>query len=190
MADHYSPGIGRFTKRVRAPLTPIAVQYEDSESRSYLPRDLDVSPSDNSKTKKEGVSRTYKGFDGYSPFFAYLGQEGYGVNVQLREGKTHVQKEADDFIDMSIRSARRVSDLPLLLRLDAGNDATDNVNLCLDQNADFLIKRNPRKEKPEDWLALAQQDARCEEPRPGKNVYLGSMRVQPEKFIKPVRLVY
>ena len=28
---------------------------------------IDVSPFDNSKTKKEGVSRTYKGVDGYAP---------------------------------------------------------------------------------------------------------------------------
>jgi hypothetical protein len=46
-------------------------------SEGYIPLDVDVSPFDNSKTKKEGVSRTYKGFDGYSPIFAYLGAEGY-----------------------------------------------------------------------------------------------------------------
>jgi len=32
---------------------------------------------DNSKTKKEGVSRTYKGDDGYAPIAAYLGGEGW-----------------------------------------------------------------------------------------------------------------
>lgn len=177
-------------KRARAPLTPVFVKYSEDESKAYLPLDLDVSPFNNSNTKKEGVSRTYKGFDGYCPFFAYLGQEGYGVNVQLREGKTHVQKEADDFIDMSIRYARRISNLPLLLRMDAGNDAANNVNLCLDQEADFIIKRNPRKERPEQWLELAQREGRCEEVRPGKKVYFGSLTVQPERFIKPVRLVY
>lgn len=73
---------------------------------------------------------------------------------------------------MSIRYAGRVSDVPLLLRMDAGNDAADNVNLCLDQGADFLIKRNPRQEKPEDWLVLAQREGRWSEPRPGKNFTL------------------
>jgi len=29
--------------------------------------DIDVSPFDNSMTKKEGVSRTYMGIDGYAP---------------------------------------------------------------------------------------------------------------------------
>lgn len=37
----------------------------------YVPVDMDVSPFDNSKTCKEGVSRTYKGYDGYAPMFAY-----------------------------------------------------------------------------------------------------------------------
>ena len=31
----------------------------------YVPVDIDVTPFDNSKSKKQGVSRTYKGFDGY-----------------------------------------------------------------------------------------------------------------------------
>jgi hypothetical protein len=35
---------------------------------------IDVSPFDNSGTKKEGVSRTYQGNDGYAPIFAYLGK--------------------------------------------------------------------------------------------------------------------
>lgn len=42
----------------------------------YVPVDIDVTPFDNSKTKKEGVSRTYKGFDGYAPIMAYIGAEG------------------------------------------------------------------------------------------------------------------
>ena len=36
-------------------------------SNGYVPADMDVTPLDNSKTKKEGVSRAYKGFDGYAP---------------------------------------------------------------------------------------------------------------------------
>ena len=38
--------------------------------------DIDVSPFDNSKTKKEGVSWTYKNYNGYAPIFAYVGKEG------------------------------------------------------------------------------------------------------------------
>ena len=31
---------------------------------------------DNSKSGKEGVSRTYKVYDGYAPMMAYIGTEG------------------------------------------------------------------------------------------------------------------
>ena len=53
----------------------------------FVPVDIDVTPMDNSKSKKEGVSRTYKGFDGYAPIMAYIGTEGYAINFELREGK-------------------------------------------------------------------------------------------------------
>lgn len=33
----------------------------------YVPVDIDVTPFDNSKTRKEGVSRTYKGYDVMHP---------------------------------------------------------------------------------------------------------------------------
>ena len=58
----------------------------------FVPLDIDVSPFDNSKTQKEKVSRTYKGFDGYAPILAYLGKEGYLIDVELREGSSIVKK--------------------------------------------------------------------------------------------------
>ena len=53
----------------------------------FVPLDMDVTPMDNSKSGKEGVSRTYKGFDGYAPMMAYLGTEGFLINAELREGR-------------------------------------------------------------------------------------------------------
>ena len=44
--------------------------------------DIDVTPFDNSKTSKQGVSRTYKGFDGYAPIMAYIGKEGFLVAMR------------------------------------------------------------------------------------------------------------
>ena len=38
----------------------------------FVPVDIDVTPFDNSKSNKEGVSRTYKGFDGYAPIMVYF----------------------------------------------------------------------------------------------------------------------
>ena len=49
-----------------------------------VPLDFDVTPFDNSKTFKEGVSRTYKGYDGYAPMMSYIGAEGYLANTELR----------------------------------------------------------------------------------------------------------
>ena len=37
----------------------------------HVPLDCDVFPMDNSQTKKEGVSRTYKGSDGYAPISSH-----------------------------------------------------------------------------------------------------------------------
>ena len=57
-----------------------------------VPLDIDVTPFDNSKSYKEEVSRTYKGYDGYAPIMAYIGKEGFLVNAELREGHQHCQK--------------------------------------------------------------------------------------------------
>jgi hypothetical protein len=59
---------------------------------------------------RRGIEASYadNGFDGYSPFFGYLGQEVCCVNVSLREGKMNVQKHANDFIDMAGRNAKRI----------------------------------------------------------------------------------
>lgn len=54
--------------------------------KDWIPLDSDVSPFDNSHTRKELVSYTYKGMDGYAPNFAYLGQEGYLINREPRPG--------------------------------------------------------------------------------------------------------
>lgn len=128
--------------------------------------------------------------EGYAPFFAYLAQEGYGVNVNLREGSTHVQKEAAAFLSHSLEYARRITDLPLLVRMDAGNDALEKLNVCLSEEVDFIIKRNLRRESPEEWLKIARKDGMCYEEREGKRVYLGSMEWTDKKLERPIRVVY
>jgi hypothetical protein len=82
---------------------------------------------DNSQSKKEGVSRTYKGMDGYAPMAAYLGQEGYCLEMEPREGKQHCQKGTPQFLQRVIGRARQLTATPLLLRLDGGNDAIENI---------------------------------------------------------------
>ena len=70
----------------------------------FVPVDCDVTPCNESKSHKEGVSRTYKGFDGYSPMDAHIGVEGYFINTDFREGKQHSQKGTPAFLIESVDS--------------------------------------------------------------------------------------
>ena len=143
-----------------------------------MPLDVDVTPFDNSKTAKEGVSRTYKGYDGYAPMAAYLGREGYCLEFELREGKQHCQRGTPEFLTRVLAQARRVTEEAVVLRLDGGNDALDNVEVVLRHNetdevgVDFLIKWNPRTEDRQRWLEHAQENAEFTEPRAGKRVWV------------------
>ena len=140
-----------------------------------IPVDIDVTPMDNSKSKKEGVSRTYKGFDGYAPIMAYIGTEGYAINFELREGKQHCQKGTVEFLLETIKLAKQLTDKPLLIRLDSGNDSIDNVAVLMDEGCFFIIKRNLRRESVDGWFDMAKEH--CQDvtsPRDGKTVYIGS----------------
>jgi hypothetical protein len=139
----------------------------------FLPLDMDVSPFDNSKTQKEGVSRTYKGVDGFAPIFAYLGTEGYLVNLELREGKQHCQKNTPEFINNTLEYVRKITDQPVLMRLDSGNDSQDNFPAASRSDVHFIIKRNLRRESPQAWVDLAKQTGRQQYSRPGKRTWIG-----------------
>lgn len=181
----------RLLHQFDAPLTPTTIQGRDEEEKKeYIPLDLDVSPFDNSNTKKEGVSRTYKGCDGYAPNFSYLGQEGYVVNTELREGKTHVQKDTDEFLQESISYAKQITSSQLLVRMDGGNDSVDNLKVCLQEKVDLIIKRNPRREKPETWMMIAEQKGTEVPSREGKRVFYGAIDVTPKGMKTSVRQVY
>ena len=137
--------------------------------------DIDVTPMDNSKSKKEGVSRTYKGFDGYAPMMAYIGTEGYAINFELREGKQHCQKGTVEFLLETIKLCHKMTDKPLLICLDSGNDSIDNVAVLMDTGCFFIIKRNLRRESTDDWFEMAKQYCQnVNSPRDGKTVYIGS----------------
>ena len=140
-----------------------------------IPVDMDVTPMDNSNTKKEGVSWTYKKYMGYAPMMAYIGKEGYLVNTELREGKQHCQNGTPDFLRQTMKLCRKVTDQPLLVRLDSGNDAAENVGILLENGAYYVIKRNLRQESRAEWATNIKswcKDVR--EPREGKKVYVGT----------------
>lgn len=165
-----------FVRRNEAPITPLA--------NGLVPLDADVTPMNNAKTKKEGVSRTYKGEDGFAPMAAYLGQEGYCLELELREGSQHSQKGTPQLLARVLERARRLTDAPLLVRLDSGNDALENIATLIAHEEQhpqaapvhYIIKWNPRRESREGWLAYATEHGDWSTPRPGKRVALFEVR--------------
>jgi hypothetical protein len=145
-------------------------------SNGFVPVDIDVTPFDNSKTAKEGVSRTYKGYDGYAPMMAYIGTEGFLVNCELREGKQHCQKHTPEFLRQTLALCHQLTDAPLLVRLDSGNDAAENLGILIEDGSWFVVKRNLRRgESKDDWITLAKECCKdIRHPRDGKDVYVGS----------------
>ena len=141
-----------------------------------VPVDIDVTPMDNSQSHKEGVSRTYKGFDGYAPPMAYIGAEGFLVNTELHEGSQHCQKGMPGFLKETLSLSHKMTDKQLLIRMDSGNDAKENLGILLEDGDWFIVKRNLRRgETKDEWLKLVQeccQDVR--NPREGKTLYIGS----------------
>ena len=152
-----------------ARLTPIAI-----DGRQYIPVDIDTSPLDNSKSHKEGVSRTYKEFDGYHPIFAYIGQEGYMLNTELREGKQHCQKGTPEFLEHILTLIAKL-DLtkPIVFRFDGGNDSKDILKVLEASGHFYIVKRNLRKEQPEYWLAVAQAEGVITYEDASQTVYTG-----------------
>ena len=140
-----------------------------------VPLDIDVTPMDNSKSNKEGVSRTYKGFDGFAPNVAYAGTEGFMVNIELREGSHHCQKHTPEFLVETLECAHRITQRPLLVRMDAGNDAAENLGIVLEDGSWFIVKRNIRSESKDMWLNMVKDCCKdIRNPRDGKTVYVGS----------------
>jgi len=153
-----------FLVNAEVPVSPL--------SMGHVALDIDVFPMDNSGTQKDGVSRTYHGYDGYAPIGVYLGNEGWCLACELREGKQHSQKEFVYVLERVVPRAQRLTARPLLLRMDSAHDALENRVFCADKGIDFLIKWNPRRQDEQAWLAHAQAHGQWDEPRKGKRVAL------------------
>lgn len=147
----------------------------------YIPVDADVTPFDNSNSKKEGVSRTYKNRDGFAPLLAYIGLEGYVLDCELRPGSQHSQKGAPEFFRRMISSLGELGVLDeCVVRLDSAHDATDNLHLFSEAGCKFIIKRNLRKESIAHWVDLAKSVGDMDSPRQGKRVWCGTVsHIQP-----------
>ena len=137
-------------------------------STGHVPLDIDVFPMDNSNTKKEGVSYTYKGHDGYAPIAAYLGLEGWCMACELRPGSQHANNEFIHALERILPRVRSLCDKPVLVRLDSAHDAAENRQYLSDQAMDYLIKWNPRKQDPIAWFEKADAATIWCHLRPGK----------------------
>jgi len=153
-----------FLANAKVPVSPMPL--------GHVALDIDVFPMDNSGTRKDGVSRTYHGYDGYAPIGVYLGNEGWCLACELREGKQHSQKEFVYVLERVVPRARTLTALPVLLRMDSAHDALENRAFCVDEGVDFLIKWNPRQQNEQHWLDHAQAHGQWDEPRQGKRVAL------------------
>lgn len=160
-----------FLSRSDAPITAL--------STGHVALDMDVFPMDNSNTKKEGVSYTYKGHDGYAPMAAYLGAEGWCLACELREGSQHAQKEFVYVLERVVPRARQLTSAPLLVRLDSAHDAGVNRRWFEQQAAvDYLIKWNPRSDTAENWLERFEKHGVWTTPREGKRIGIFSDSVE------------
>lgn len=141
-----------------------------------VPLDIDVTPMDNSGSKKEGVSYTYKKVEGFAPIMAYIGTEGYLMRSELREGKAHGQcAKTICFLKETIDLAKQTTKEPLLVRTDSAHDCSDNVLLFTEKEVEFLMKKkNIVADKPEFYFHEAQEKGRKKETREGKERYLYS----------------
>jgi len=153
------------------------------KSGNYFPLDIDVTPLDNSKSKKEGVSCTYKMFDGYAPMMSYLGTEGYQIDTEFRVGKQHCQNGTPEYLKGVISRAKSVlpKDSWILIRMDGGNHSGDNFAVMHQGNVFWIIKRNQRQEPKSYWLETAKTLGECVSDEGGKRIYAGTVSHAEEK---------
>lgn len=132
----------------------------------YVPLDVDTFAMDNSGTAKELVGRTYAGVDGYCPLAAYLGTQGFCLELALRPGTQHSASETEYNIERVLPLAAKVTTAPLLFRADSGFDSAKLMCAIADRSkrlqreVAFIIKWNPRATPVETMAQTRVADAR------------------------------
>jgi len=170
LADELSVAL---LKNAGAPITPLAC--------GLVPLDIDVFTQDNGRTRKEGVSRTYAGTDGYAPIAAYLGQEGWCVALELREGSHFSSRETEYTLERSLPRAQALTAAGLLVRWDSGfHSALLSIQIEAASIArqaaggepiHFLVKGNPRRMDIAALHAKRLEAIACQ-PREGKRLWV------------------
>lgn len=182
----------RLLERTEAPITA---------HKGFICCDIDTFVMDNSATKKEEVSRTYQGIDGYTPIAAYLGNEGWNIGLELRSGKQHSAFETDYFLERIFPRIDRLvahrcpADARVLLRMDSGFDGAHLLFMQADekdrragQGRSFDFIRNPRKQDKTAWVRRLDDAQAFVEMRPGKRV--GLISVEVDRTWKKVRRTF
>jgi Transposase DDE domain group 1 len=170
----------RMLERTEAPITA---------HKGYVCADLDTFVMDNSDTRKEYVSRTYQGVDGYTPIALYLGNEGWNIGLELRAGSHHSALETEYFLERTFPRLERLCspDAHVLWRDDSGFDsarllfakaAERDRWAGLGRSFDFITKWNPRKQDKAAWVARADAAQAFVETRPGKRIGLLDLPVE------------
>jgi len=160
-----------FLMKAKIPLTRLAT--------GHVTVDIDGFAMDNSGTKKENVSCTYRNFDGYLALPVYLANEGWLIECPLLPGSQHPQKEFVSLLQRALAKIRQITQDKLLVRSDSAHDAVDNrVELSRHDAVDYIIKWNPRRQNREAWWQLACAKGKITTPRPGKRVALFSVTEQ------------
>jgi len=156
-------------QKVEAPLT--------TTETGHVTVDIDGFAMDNSDSKKENVSHTYRQYDGYIYLPTYIGSEGWMVNGRLLPGSQHPQKEFIPYLRETHARIRQFCDKKLLYRKDSAHDSLDNrVELAGYAKTDYVIKWNPRKENAQQWWCKGLEAGVVSNPRPGKKVALFSVK--------------
>ncbi len=145
----------------------------ETQYSSYIPLDLDVSVMLQPNCKKEGVNWTYHNANGYAPIFCHLGSNGYMLANELRNGSQHSSNGAIEFIKRCFDMTKKLNlkNKQLLLRADSAHDDKDFIKMLIESSSYFLVKRNPRSECKEPFLAIARRCGVKLKSREGKNVY-------------------
>jgi hypothetical protein len=100
-------GTVEFLMKAEVPLTVL--------SSGHIAVDIDGFAMDNSGTKKECVSRTYRNFDGYLAMPVYLANEGWLIECPLLPGSQHPQKSFITLLQRALAKIRQIckdSELP------------------------------------------------------------------------------
>ena len=100
----------------------------------------------------------------------------------LCQGKTSydaINEMSDDpeYYKLALGITRAIPSAETLRqRMDAGNDAVENLGILIEDGSWFIVKRNLRRgESKEDWIAKVKECCKdIRNPRDGKTVYIGS----------------